>query len=97
MQHTREEVRRAVVRGKTLVLRPWEDTEVTIRTRDTEHAMQLVDAIQPFPDRVESVDLENMFHQVDMLVMLSAATHTKDIRRMLDTLNETYEQFKDDD
>lgn len=94
MKHTRDEVRRAVAKGKTLIVRPYEDTEVHIRSTHTEHALNVVDAVQPFPDRSTPEDMENICQQVELIIMFNAEEYPHEVERMLRRFNEAYEVTK---
>lgn len=68
-QATIDEIRDAVAAGKTAVVRPWPDTEVTIRTTNPNYAESVVSFIEIMdPSNRDLTHIEGMTHMMDLFM-----------------------------
>lgn len=88
---TYEQLAEAVKQGRTVLIKPFPNTEVTIRSNDYESVKAIVDALEPMPEAVGPEAVESALVQVEMtLAFLNDGETRPVVKEFITRLYNTY-------
>lgn len=93
-----EELEAAAEAGRDVLVRPWDDTAVLVRTKNADHMKQVVQACQPWDEnQPQMIEVVGTLFQMFAALQALNETGTDEEKTMKLWVKSMYEYFINDD